>query len=225
VRLSVIIPIYNEVSTIATLVHRVREVDLEKEIILVDDCSTDGTRETLADLVGDGAQAVYHSHNQGKGAAIRTGLAHATGDYVIVQDADLEYDPLDYPRLLRPLIEGEADAVYGSRFTGRIRKMTYRQWIGNRVLTFVTNTLYGTGLTDMETCYKVLPMPLARSLRLRANKFDFEPEVTAKLLKRGLRILELPIEYRAREQWQGKKISWRDGLPALWCLIKYRFVD
>ena len=224
-RLSIIIPIYNEVSTIATLVQRVREVDLDKEIVLVDDCSTDGTREALADLVGDGAMAVYHAHNQGKGAAIRTGLAHVSGDFVIVQDADLEYDPLDYPRLLQPLLDGEADAVYGSRFMGRIRKMTYTQWVGNRVLTLVTNALYGTGLTDMETCYKVLPTPLAKSLNLRANKFDFEPEVTAKLLKRGLRILELPIEYRAREQWQGKKISWRDGLPALWCLVKYRFVD
>ena len=224
-RLSVIVPIYNEVATIALLVERVRAVKVDKEIVLVDDCSTDGTRDVLPGLAGDDAVVVYHTHNQGKGAAIRTGLAQASGEYVIVQDADLEYNPEDYARLLQPLLEGSADAVYGSRFLGRVRRMSYTQWLGNRALTVLTNALYGTSLTDMETCYKVMPVSIARSLRLRANRFDFEPEVTAKLLKRGLRIVELPIDYHAREQREGKKISWRDGLPALWCLLKYRFVD
>jgi glycosyltransferase involved in cell wall biosynthesis len=225
VKLSVIVPIYNEVHTIRELVERVRAVDIDKEIILVDDCSKDGTRDVLPDLISPDVVIVYHRQNQGKGAAIRTGLAHVSGDYVVVQDADLEYDPNDYPRLLQPLLSGAADVVYGSRFLGQIRKMTYTQWVGNRALTILTNMLYGTTLTDMETCYKVLPTALALSIKLRANKFDFEPEVTAKVLKRGLRILELPILYHARDHKEGKKISWRDGLPALWCLLKFRFVD
>jgi len=227
-----IIPVYNELSTIEELLNRVRAADLstpevpvEKEIIVVEDCSKDGTRELLARINPPDIKIVYHARNQGKGAAIRTGLAHATGEYVIIQDADLEYDPREIPALLAPIAAGEATTVYGSRFLGQIRAMTFTQWVGNRLLTFITNTLYRTYLTDMETCYKLMPANVVKSFRLRANYFDFEPEVTAKLLKQGQTILELPITYTAREADEGKKISWRDGLPALWSLVKYRFVD
>ena len=224
-RLSVIIPVYNERSTIKELLERVARAPFEKEIVVVDDCSTDGTREMLAEVAPSEARVVYHARNQGKGAAIRTGLAHASGDYVIIQDADLEYDPEEIPRLLEPVLSGQATTVYGSRFLGKMRRMTFGQWVGNRFLTLATNVLYGTGLTDMETCYKLMPADVVKSLKLRARRFDFEPEVTAKLLKRGQRILELPIAYSARTESEGKKISWRDGLPALWTLLKYRFVD
>jgi glycosyltransferase involved in cell wall biosynthesis len=232
VKLSVIIPIYNELSTIKELLDRVQATDLgvdgvcvEKELVLVEDCSADGTRELLADVAPAGAKVVYHARNQGKGAAIRTGLAHATGEYVIIQDADLEYDPNEIRRLLEPVLAGRATTVYGSRFLGKIRKMTLSQWLGNKLLTVLTNLLYGVSLTDMETCYKLIPGPIARSLRLRAQRFDFEPEVTAKLIKQGQRILEVPITYSARESSEGKKIGWKDGFPALWALLKYRFVD
>jgi len=231
VKLSVIVPVYNERDTIGELLDRVRSASfepVEKEIVVVEDCSTDGTRELLAQVVPadvPDVRIVYHARNQGKGAAIRTGLAHATGDYVIIQDADLEYDPLEIPRLLEPVLAGRATTVYGSRFLGRVRRMAFGQWLGNRALTLVTNALYGARLTDMETCYKLMPAGVVKSLRLRAERFDFEPEVTAKLRKRGQRILELPISYAARTGTEGKKISWKDGLPALWALVRYRFVD
>ncbi len=231
-KLSIIVPIYNERDTIKEILDRVVATDLDtdgvavdKELVLVEDCSRDGTREILADVAPPGAKVVYHARNQGKGAAIRTGLAHATGNYVIIQDADLEYDPSEIRRLLEPVFAGQATTVYGSRFLGKVRKMTFTQWVGNKLLTVLTNVLYGVSLTDMETCYKLMPGPVAKSLHLRAQRFDFEPEVTAKLLKAGQRIVELPISYAARTEQQGKKISWKDGLPALWALVRYRFLD
>jgi glycosyltransferase involved in cell wall biosynthesis len=225
VKLSVLIPVYNEKATIAALIEQVRSVPIDKEIIVVDDCSRDGSREVLQCIDAPDVLVYYHEQNQGKGAAVRTGLEHATGDYVIIQDADLEYNPDEYPKLLAPLLAGEADVVYGSRFKGQIRHMTLIQRIGNRFLTLLTNLLYGTSLSDMETCYKVVPTSVMRSLKLRSRAFEFEPEVTAKLLKRGCRILEVPISYTARASSEGKKIDWRHGFPAAWCLIKYRFVD
>jgi glycosyltransferase involved in cell wall biosynthesis len=231
-KLSIIVPIYNERGTIKEILDRVAAVDLdlagmsvEKELVLVEDCSKDGTRELLAEVAPPGAKVVYHARNQGKGAAIRTGLAHATGDYVIIQDADLEYDPNEIRRLLAPVFGGKATTVYGSRFLGKVRQMTFTQWLGNKFLTILTNVLYGVSLTDMETCYKLMPGPVAKSLRLRAQRFDFEPEVTAKLIRHGERILEVPITYSARESSEGKKISWKDGFPALWALLRYRFLD
>ncbi len=224
-RLSVIIPVYNECATIAELLRQVEEVPIEKEIIVVDDCSADGSREVLQQVQSSLVRVFYHERNQGKGAAVRTGLEQARGEYVIIQDADLEYDPREYPKLLAPLLQGEADVVYGSRFKGEIRQMTLVQRIGNRFLTIVTNVLYGTTLTDMETCYKVMPRQVLAGIRLRSRAFEFEPEVTAKLLRRGYRIKEIPIRYTARATAEGKKISWTHGFPAVWCLIKYRFVD
>jgi len=231
-KLSIIVPIYNERSTIKEILGRLQAADLdleglpvEKELVLVEDCSTDGTRERLATIAPPGAKVVYHARNQGKGAAIRTGLAHATGDYVIIQDADLEYDPNEIRRLLDPVRSGRATTVYGSRFLGKIRRMTFSQWVGNKLLTILTNALYGASLTDMETCYKLIPGPMAKSLRLRAQRFDFEPEVTAKLIRHGEQILEVPINYSARESSEGKKISWKDGFPALWALLRYRYLD
>jgi glycosyltransferase involved in cell wall biosynthesis len=166
-----------------------------------------------------------HEHNKGKGAAVRTGFAHATGDYVLIQDADLEYDPDDWPKLMSPVQRGKARVVYGSRFTGERRNMLFLHWIGNRMLSLTTNVLYNTTLSDMETCYKLIERQLVNSLDLRANRFDFEPEITAKLLKRGVRIYEVPISYTGREFEEGKKITWRDGFAALWTLVKYRFRD
>jgi glycosyltransferase involved in cell wall biosynthesis len=166
-----------------------------------------------------------HENNRGKGAAVRTGFAHATGDYVLIQDADLEYDPDDWPKLMNPVLRGKARVVYGSRFTGERRNMLFLHWIGNRMLSLTTNILYNTTLSDMETCYKLIDRSLINSLDLRADRFDFEPEITAKILKRGVRIYEVPISYTGREFDEGKKITWRDGFSALWTLVKYRFVD
>lgn len=224
-KLSVIIPVYNEKATIAELIEHVRCVSLDKEIIVVDDCSVDGSREILKQIDDPSVAVYYHEQNRGKGAAVRTGIEHATGDYVIIQDADLEYNPQEYYKLLEPITAQLADVVYGSRFKGQMRDMSFVQRVGNRFLTLLTNVLYGTSLTDMETCYKLVPTSVMQGLKLRSRAFDFEPEVTAKLLKRGCRILEVPITYAARGSDEGKKISWTHGFPALWCLIKYRFVD
>lgn len=223
--LSVLIPVYNEIDTIAEVIRRVQAVDLPKEIIVVDDCSKDGSREFLQQLEGPDIVVRFHPENRGKGAAIHTALAEASGDYVIIQDADLEYDPQEYHKLLAPIRNGEAEVVYGSRFLGYRKRMTFTQWIGNKFLTLVTNVLYRTSLTDMETCYKLIPTHVLKSLPLHSRGFDFEPEVTAKLLKRGYRIVEIPITYAARDEVEGKKISWKDGFPALKCLIRYRFTD
>jgi glycosyltransferase involved in cell wall biosynthesis len=224
-KLSIIIPVYNEVATIREVLDRVRSAPVDKELIVVDDGSTDGTREILDRERARGTLVILHEQNRGKGSAIRTGLARATGDYVLIQDADLEYDPADYELLLRPILRGKATVVYGSRFLGEHKAMLFWHSVGNRLLTLVTNLLYDSTLTDMETCYKLFPTALIQSIPLRAQRFDFEPEVTAKILKRGYRIYEVPISYAGREIHEGKKISWRDGFPALVSLVKYRFLD
>jgi glycosyltransferase involved in cell wall biosynthesis len=223
----VIIPCYNEKTTVEEIVRRVRAVQLAHEIIVVDDGSTDGTREVLSGIdSGSDVKIILHTHNQGKGAAVRTGFKNATGDVFLIQDADLEYDPRDYPILLKPIDEGIAKVVYGSRFLGGPRKaMFFWHMVGNRLLTLVTNLLYDSILSDMETCYKVFRAEVIRDIPLRSRRFDFEPEVTAKVLKRGHRIYEVPISYNGREWEEGKKITWRDGMIALWTLFRYRFTD
>ncbi|SNB70381.1 glycosyltransferase family 2 protein [Thermoflexus hugenholtzii] len=226
-RLSVIIPVYNERATIREILRQVRAVGLADEIIVVDDGSTDGTREILQEEARNGdIRVIFHERNMGKGAAVRTGIAHATGDILLIQDADLEYDPRDYPQLIRPIQEGRAAVVYGSRFLGPRKAMLFWHMIGNKFLTLVTNLLYDAILSDMETGYKVFRADVIRNIPLRARGFEFEPEITAKILKRGYRIFEVPISYYGREFKEGKKIRpLRDGLKALWTLIKYRFTD
>lgn len=224
-KLSVVIPVYNEKNSLLEIIRRVQAVPIEKEIILVDDFSTDGTRDVLRDLERREFKVLYHEKNQGKGAALRTGFQRATGDFVIVQDADLEYDPNDYAKLLQPILDGRADAVYGSRFSGQRKNMTSLHTLGNLFLTAVTNLLYRTSITDMETCYKLFSRQTIQGIRIESNRFNFEPEVTAKLLKRSLRIVEVPISYSGRSASEGKKITWRDGFAAVWTLIKYRFTD
>ena len=221
-RLSIIVPVFNERATVRELLRRVAAIDLDKEVVVVDDGSTDGTRDVLAELGGDGPAVVLHDANRGKGAAIRTGLRHVTGDCVLVQDADLEYDPEDYHRLLAAMEDYRADAVYGSRFAGRRPPMTRRHRIGNQLLTAITNVLYGSALTDMETCYKLVRRSLLADMELVANGFDFEPEITAKLLRRGVTIREVPIRYAVRSRAEGKKIGWTDFVSAVWTLVKLR---
>ncbi len=226
-KLSVIIPCYNEKNTIEEIIRRVRAVALAHEIIVVDDGSTDGTRDTLARIdCGTDLRVILHERNQGKGAAVRTGFKAAVGDVLLIQDADLEYDPREYHTLLKPIEEGISKVVYGSRFLGGPRKaMFFWNMIANRSLTLLTNVLYNSILSDMETCYKVFTADIMRDIPLRSRRFDFEPEVTAKVLKRGYRIYEVPISYNGREWTEGKKISWKDGVIAFWTLIRYRFTD
>jgi glycosyltransferase involved in cell wall biosynthesis len=226
-KLSVIIPVYNEIESIRTILKRVQEQNLAHEIIVVDDGSKDGTRDVLKELDGkDGVRVILHERNQGKGAAVRTGMAAAQGDVLLIQDADLEYDPRDYPTLLRPIREGVADVVYGSRFLGGSRRVTmFWHMVANQMLTFMTNILYDTILTDMETGYKVFRREILNGMNLRANSFDFEPEFTAKILKRNFRIFETPITFNPRDYSQGKKIKLRDAFEAVWTLLKYRFVE
>lgn len=221
-RLSVVVPAYNEEATIRPILERVRAVGIVHEIVVVDDCSSDRTGAVLGELSWPNLTVLHHHVNQGKGAAIRSGIGAVTGDVVVIQDADLEYDPREFPRLLAPLRQGRAHAVYGSRFLGRPRKMTLVQWVGNRFLTLSTNTLYGTGLTDMETCYKLMPTRIARDLDLRCRRYDVEPEITAKLLRAGYKIVEVPISYEGRDAHAGKKIRWTDGFPALRALAVNR---
>jgi glycosyltransferase involved in cell wall biosynthesis len=226
-RLSVIIPIYNEKNSIEEIVRRVKATGLVNEIVLVDDGSVDGTRDILATMDGkDCVRVILHEKNMGKGGAVRTGMNSAVGEIMLIQDADLEYDPRDYPALLRPLEEGIADVVYGSRFLGGPRRATmFWHMIANYLLTFMTNVLYDTILTDMETGYKVFRKEVAANMTIHARRFDFEPEFTAKILKRKYRIFEVPITFNPRDYSEGKKIKLSDAFAAVWTLIKYRFVD
>jgi len=228
-KLSVIVPVFNERNTVVEVLRRMRAVELpdgiDREIIVVDDGSTDGTRDVLNQLRDSTVRILLHDGNRGKGAAVRTGIEVASGDYVLIQDADLEYDPEDWPKLVAPVMRGRAQVVYGSRFTGERRNMLFLHWIGNRMLSLVTNVLYNTTLSDMETCYKLVDRALLVDLHLKCNRFDIEPEITAKILKRRIRIYEVPISYMGREFDEGKKITWRDGFAALWTLAKFRFAD
>ena len=224
-KLSVVVPVYNEVGTIDQILERVQRVPIEKEIVVVDDCSTDGTRDRLTTLQqrGGGFRLVLHESNQGKGAALRTGFGEATGDIVIVQDADLEYDPDDYPKLIAPILDGKADVVYGTRFSGgeSHRVLYFWHFIGNKLLTLLSNVFTDLNLTDMETCYKVFRRDVLQRIHVEENRFGFEPEMTAKVARLRVRVYEVGISYAGRTYDEGKKINWKDGLRALWCILKY----
>lgn len=226
-KISVLIPVYNEVNTLDKIIKKVEAADfcgLEKEIILIDDDSTDGTKDLYKNY---NYKVLYHEKNQGKGAALRTGFKEAIGDIVVIQDADLEYDPVDYKPLVQLILDGKADVCYGSRLTGGkpSRSFMFHHLLGNKFLSFLTNILYGSTLTDMETCYKAFKREFIQDINIRSNRFDFEPEITAKVLKKGARLYELPISYYGREFAEGKKITWRDGFHAIFALVKYRFTD
>jgi len=223
--LSVVMPVYNERTTIEEIVRRVLAVPLRIELIVVDDGSTDGTSEMLDSLQRELKFTLLRQKNAGKGAALRRGFAAVTGDLVVVQDADLEYSPEEYPQLIELICDGKADVVYGSRFLGRHRAFMFAHYIGNKFLTLATNILYNTMLTDMETCYKAMRTDVIRSMTLKSNGFGIEPELTAKIFKRGYRVYEVPITYAGRNYDQGKKITWTAGFGALWVLLKYRFTE
>jgi len=222
-KISVIMPVYNERQTIHKIIEKVQQVNLEKEIIIVDDCSTDGTRECLEELKEDNIKIFYHERNKGKGAALQTGFNHVSGDIVIIQDADLEYDPDEYHRLIRPIVSGQADVVYGSRFlSGSERRVLFFwHYVGNKLLTYISNIITNLNLSDMETCYKVFRSDILKKIRIEQNRFGFEPEFTVKIAKEKLRIYEVGISYYGRDYAEGKKIGWKDGVAALWCLLKY----
>ena len=229
-RVTILIPVFNEVRTVEEIIRRVRTADscgLEKEIVLVDDASTDGTGDLLKKIPQDnGLKIVSHPYNRGKGAALRTALDHATGEIILIQDADLEYDPSDYPGLLRPILDGRADVVYGSRFAGGThRVLLFWHYMANRFLTLLSNVLCNLNLTDMETCYKVFRRQCLEGLTLNSNRFGIEPELPAKLARRRLRFYETGINYSGRDYSEGKKINWKDGLAALWFIFRYRFFD
>ena len=228
-KLSVVIPVYNEERWIREVVRRVREVPIPKEIIIVEDCSTDKTREVLKELEGDDLRIFYQPHNQGKGAALRRGFQEATGDVVVVQDADLEYNPAEYPRLIQPILENRADVVYGSRFIGETHRVLYF-WhsVANKVLTLLSNMFTNLNLTDMETCYKVFRREVLQGIKLRSDRFGFEPEITAKVARRrspDWRVYEVPISYSGRTYEEGKKIGLKDAFNALYCIVWFRYFD
>lgn len=227
--LSVVMPVYNEKDTVTKIINKVLGLDMVKELIVVDDCSSDGTRELLKSLKPDNRLKIfYHDKNQGKGAAIRTGFQHISGEVAVIQDADLEYDPGEFAEMIKPIKEGMADVVYGSRLSGGKPQRVYLFWhrVGNGFLSFLTNLLYNSTLTDMETCYKMLRKAVIDNIKIRSNDFSVEPELTAKILKnKRLRVYEIPISYYGRNYAEGKKITWRHGFGAIWTLLKYRFVD
>lgn len=223
-RLSVVIPVYNERATVAELVRRVQEVAIPKEVLIVDDGSTDGTRDVLRGLEGSGVRVFYQPANRGKGAALREGFRHATGNVVLVQDADLEYDPSEYPRLLQPIVEGRADVVFGSRFTGDSQRVLYFwHYVANKALTTLSNMFTNLNLTDMETCYKAFRREVLADIELRSNRFGFEPEITAKIARRrpGWRVYEIPVSYSGRTYEEGKKIRLKDAFAALYAIVRY----
>lgn len=225
-KLSVIVPSFNEAKTIKTIISRLKKLNLKKtklEIIVVNDASTDNTKKILKTIKG--ITVITHKENKGKGAAIRAGLKHVTGDYTLIQDADLEYDPQDIISLINPVATDKAEVIYGSRFLGPHKNMLFWHFLGNKFLSFVTNILFNTTLSDMEVCYKLIPTKLIKSFNLKSDRFGFEPEITAKILKQGIRIYEVPISYSGREFSEGKKITWRDGIKAFFLLIKFRFID
>ncbi|MBA4312925.1 MAG: glycosyl transferase [Chlorobiaceae bacterium] len=226
-KLSVIIPVYNEERTLRQLFDKVLKVNVEKEIIIVDDYSTDRSREIIGEYAKlESVKVVFHERNYGKGKAIRSGIEHVTGDIVIIQDADLEYEPEDYPKLMKPIIDGKTNVVYGSRELGTTHQHSYFSfYIGGKFLSWLTNFLYNSNITDEPTCYKVFRADLLKKIQLRCVRFEFCPEVTAKVLKRGEKIVELPIHYYPRTKNEGKKIKWKDGIEAIWTLFKYKFVD
>jgi len=224
--LSVVMPVFNERSTIDEIIRRTLAVPVRMQLIVVDDCSTDGTRDLLTPLQRElGFTLVLQPHNAGKGSALRRGFQEVRGDLVVIQDADLEYSPEEFPDLIELICQGRADVVYGSRFLGKHRVFMFTHYMGNRLLTMATNILYNTMLTDMETCYKVMRTDVLRSMTLEANGFGIEPEMTAKIFKRSYRVYEVPITYDGRGYDEGKKIGWRDGFVALWVLLKFRFTE
>ena len=225
-KLSVVIPVYNEIETIEEIVNRVQSVPQDKEIVIVDDRSTDGTTERLSQISDDNITVLYHPVNRGKGAALRTGFERVTGDIVIIQDADLEYDPAEYGLLIEPILDGRADVVYGSRFMGGPQRVLFFwHYVGNKFLTLLSNMLTNLNLSDMETCYKVFRADLLEKITIKSNRFGFEPEITAKFAKLRSRIYQVPISYSGRNYEEGKKITWSDGLAALFHIIRFRFFD
>jgi glycosyltransferase involved in cell wall biosynthesis len=225
-KLSIVIPVYNEKDTIDEIVKRVQNVEFEKEIIIVDDCSSDGTRDKIDKISGNNIKKLFHEKNKGKGASLRTGFQHATGDIVIIQDADLEYNPNEYSNLIEPIVDGRADVVYGSRFLGGPHRVDFFwHYVGNKILTTLSNILTNLILTDMETCYKVFKAEIIKDIKIRSNRFGFEPEITAKLAKRKCIIYEMPISYSGRDYDEGKKIGWKDGIVALYCIVRFKFFD